>query len=523
MSADDHLIKKAFKRVLYTQKQIEELRECMDPVTGPRYFIENFMWIQHPTLGKVQFKPFPYQLEMLRSFHDFQSSISMLGRQLGKSTIAGAYLLWYAMFIPDSFILIASKSGADAKEIMARVRYAYENLPDHIRAGVKSYNKQSIEFDNESKIKATTTTGNTGRGMSISLLFLDEVAFIPHNVAEEMWTSISPTLSTGGKCIITSTPNTDEDLFANLWFGANKLSDEYGNAREIGENGFRPFKATWKDNPYRNEEWANKERMKIGEERFRREHEVEFISFEETLISSIKLNQMTPKDPIRKTPAQVRWFEEIKPMNTYVVALDPAMGSGGDNSAIQVLELPSMKQVAEWKHNRTSVEGQVRILKDILMELEDAGVMELYWSLESNNLGEAALVVIRDTGEENFPGTFLHDPVKQAGAGRRRQGFVTTNRTKIEACSRLKSMVENKKLKVNSGALISEMKNFIHRGQTYEARPGTTDDLVSAMLLALRMVQFIALWDDNTGSAISSSIDSDDDEDDSTMPMPFLF
>ncbi|BDR25843.1 hypothetical protein RVBP17_1140 [Pseudomonas phage sp. 30-3] len=522
MAAEDYLIKKAFKKVLYTDKQIEELKKCMDPINGPMYFMTNFVYIQHPTKGRLLFKPFPYQVGLLEAFHNYRYSIAMLGRQLGKSTVAGSYLLWYAMFVPDSFILVASKTGGDAKEIMGRIRFAYESLPDHIRAGAITYNKHSIEFDNGSKIKSTTTTENTGRGMSISLVYLDEMAFVPYNVAIEMWTSLSPTLSTGGKCIITSTPNTDEDLFADIWHNANKLTDEYGNERKIGANGFKPFKATWKDHPDRDENWATIEREKIGEERFRREHEVEFISFEETLINSIKLNQLESKTPIRKT-GQVRWYEEIKPTNTYVVGLDPSMGAGGDNAAIQVLELPTMKQVAEWQHNRTPVEGQVRLLNEILTEIQNAGVVELYWSLESNNLGEAALVVIRDTGEEYFPGTFLHDPVKQAGANsRKRQGFLTTNRTKIEACSRLKSLIENNKIKISSSALISELKNYVHRGSTFEARPGTTDDLVSALILTLRMTQFIALWDDNTNGAISASIEVVDEDDDS-MPMPFLF
>ena len=223
------------------------------------------------------------------------------------------------MFVPDSFILIASKSGADAKEIMARVRYAYESVPDHIRGGVTSYNKHSIDFDNGSRILSTTTTENTGRGLSLSLIYLDEFAFVEPRIAKELWTSLSPTLSTGGKCIITSTPNTDEDQFAELWFNANNLVDEFGNDRLVGSNGFNPFFATWAEHPDRDEVWAKEERGKIGEERFRREHECEFISFEETLINPIKLLALTHKDPIRKS-GQVRWFKEIDPSCSFLVA-----------------------------------------------------------------------------------------------------------------------------------------------------------------------------------------------------------
>ena len=148
---------------------------------------------------------------------------------VGKTTTAVGFLLWYAMFVPDSTILIAAHKYTGAQEIMQRLRYAYEMCPDMIRAGVVSYNKQSIEFENGSRIVAQTTTETTGRGMSISLLYLDEFAFVEPNIATEFWTSISPTLATGGKAIITSTPNSDEDQFSMIWKEANKRIEEQIN------------------------------------------------------------------------------------------------------------------------------------------------------------------------------------------------------------------------------------------------------------------------------------------------------
>ena len=270
---DDRLVKSAYKKVKYTKKQIDELAACMHPEAGPLFFLENFMWIQHPTKGRIQFAPYSYQYDLIEAYHNYRKSINMIGRQLGKTTVAAGYLLWYAMFIPDATILIASNKHDGALEIMQRVRYAYESIPDHIRCGVHSYNKKSIEFDNKSRIIAQTTTGNTGRGMSVSLVYLDEFAFVEQNIALEFWTSLSPTLATGGKCIITSTPDTDEDQFAQIWFNANKLTDEYGNQRNVGRNGFRPYFAKWNQHPDRDEAWAKEERESIGEDRFLREHE----------------------------------------------------------------------------------------------------------------------------------------------------------------------------------------------------------------------------------------------------------
>jgi hypothetical protein len=187
------------------------------------------------------------------------------------STSAAGYLLWYAMFNPDSTLLIAAHIARGSQEIMQRIRFAYENCPDHIKAGVTTYNKGSIDFENGSRIVSTTTTENTGRGMSITLLYLDEFAFVRNSIAKEFWAAISPTLSTGGKAIITSTPSSDEDQFAYIWKQANKTEDEYGNKTELGVNGFRAFKSTWDEHPERDQAYADQMRAQLGDDRFERE------------------------------------------------------------------------------------------------------------------------------------------------------------------------------------------------------------------------------------------------------------
>jgi len=171
MSGLEILVKKAYKKQSYTDQQLREFVACADPVTGPEYFLRNFFYIQHPTRGKLKFDPFSYQVDLIQVYHGNRFSINMLGRQMGKTTVASGYLLWYAMFVPDSTILIAAHKYTGAQEIMQRIRYAYEACPDHIRGGVVSYNKGSIDFDNSSRIVSATTTETTGRGMSISLLY----------------------------------------------------------------------------------------------------------------------------------------------------------------------------------------------------------------------------------------------------------------------------------------------------------------------------------------------------------------
>ena len=288
-SLDGVLIKKANQRESFTEDQINDLSKCMDPVTGYLYFSEHFAYIQHPVEGKLLFDPYTYQERLLESYHNHRFNINMLPRQTGKTTCAAIYLLWYAMFNPDQTILIAAHKYTGAQEIMQRIRYGYEMCPDHIRAGAVNYNKGSIEFENGSRIVSATTTGNTGRGMSISLLYCDEFAFVNPSIADEFWTSISPTLATGGRAIITSTPNSDEDTFATIWKQAEQKFDEHGNESDVGINGFHSFTCAWDEHPDRDDKWRDAEIGRIGEERFRREYGCEFLVFDETLISSIHL------------------------------------------------------------------------------------------------------------------------------------------------------------------------------------------------------------------------------------------
>lgn len=271
-SLDPKLVKKAHTKEAFTERQLNELAKCMDPVDGCMYFATNYAYIQHPLRGKIRFKPFAYQKNLISSYHKYRFSINLLPRQSGKTTCAAVYLLWYAMFHADQTILIAAHKYVGAQEIMQRIRYVYEFCPNYIRAGAVNYNKGSIEFENNSRIVSATTTSTTGRGMSISLLYCDEFSYVQNNIADDFWTSISPTLATGGRAIITSTPNSDEDTFATIWKEANKKFDENGFEQDVGINGFFPYTAHWSEHPDRNDKWAESEIGRIGIEKFRREY-----------------------------------------------------------------------------------------------------------------------------------------------------------------------------------------------------------------------------------------------------------
>jgi hypothetical protein len=476
------------------------------------YFMNNFFYIQHPVRGKMLYHPFEYQERLINNYHQNRFSISLMPRQTGKSTSAAGYLLWYAMFVPDATILIAAHKYLGAQEIMQRIRYAYELCPNHIRAGATSYNKGSLEFDNGSRIVSQTTTENTGRGMSITLLYLDEFAFVRPTIAKEFWTSITPTLSTGGKAIITSTPNSDEDQFAYIWKGANKIEDEFGNLRPngLGINGFKAFRAFWREHPDRDDKWAEEQRSQLGDERFRREMDCDFVINDETLIAPIKLLEIEGVEPIRKT-GQVRWYRNIEPDKMYIVALDPSLGTGGDPAAIQVFEADTTHQVAEWRHNRSDIPTQIKTMVDIIKELHLVTKNEkrIYFSVENNTIGEAALLSIAEYGEENIPGYFLSDNSVVTGTSRKfRKGFNTTHKSKLTACNKFKILVESGRMKIYSKPLVTELKTFVASGTSFAAKPGETDDLVMSSLLATRMLLLLQSYHTELDSHLKDHTDS---------------
>jgi hypothetical protein len=505
------LVKDPYTKTKFkNDKELQDFIKCCDPDTGYLYFMDNFFVIQHPTKGSMVYHPYDYQKRLINTYHNYRFSISLMPRQSGKSTSAAGYLLWYAMFVPDSTILIAAHKYTGAQEIMQRVRYAYENCPDHIKAGVTTYNKGSLDFENGSRIVSATTTENTGRGMSITLLYLDEFAFVRPSIAREFWTSITPTLSTGGKAIITSTPNSDEDQFAFIWKGANKTEDEFGNTTELGVNGFKSYRASWDEQPGRDQKWADEMKAQLGEDRFRREIGCEFIIADETLINPNTLLDLQGIEPITRM-GQVRWYQKPVKGNIYTVALDPSIGTGNDPAAIQIYEANTVTQVGEWKHNKTDIPTQIKLMAQINKYIVECTnePNNVYYSVENNSIGEAALVSLNEYGENNIPGIFISEP------GKKRKGFNTTNKSKLTACAKFKTLLESKKLTVNSRSLISELKAFVAHAGSYAAKVGDTDDLIMASLLSVRMIQELGSYHFELDSYVK-------DHEEFIAPLPFF-
>lgn len=431
------------------------------------------------------------------------------------STVSSMYLLWFAIFNFDKTILIASNKNKGAMEMISRIQYAYQHIPHWLKPGVTEdgWNKHSIKFDNDSRIESEATSENSGRGMSISLLYLDEFAFVAPSIADEFWTAIAPTLSTGGSCIMSSTPNGDSNLFAQIWRGA-----------QVDANGFFPVEVRWDQPPGRDEKFKEEQIGKIGELRWRQEYECEFLSSDALLIDSVVLSNLTKiiKEikPAFKIKDVVFW-KKPESGKTYLVGVDPATGSGEDFTVIEVVEFPAMVQVAEFRSNSMSSAFVYPILKNILKLLESAG-SNVFFSVENNGVGEGIIALYES---DEHPPEYAEFVSEQ---GKNRLGMTTTHKSKMRACLNLKEMIEKNTLKIVSPTLLKELKEYTRKSGSYAARTGSTDDCISAMLIIMRLLLEISSFEQDAFDKLHqieeeewSSSDYSDAGDDSPLPMIF--
>ena len=509
--AKNPFIKTAGEENEYTLEQFEELEKCSkDPV----HFIQTYCRIQHPVRGAINFDLYDYQVEMIEAYLHKKSVVVLSARQTGKSTVSSMFLLWFAMFHFDKTILIASNKNSGAMEMISRIQYAYQHVPSWLKPGVTEdgWNKHSMKFDNESRILSEATSENSGRGMSISLLYLDEFAFVPNNIADEFWTSITPTLATGGDCIMSSTPNGDINIFAQIWRGAL-----------VDVNGFYPIEVKWDQPPGRGEEFKEEQIAKLGERRWRQEYECEFLSSDALLIDSLVLinlskaiKDITPEYQMRDV---VFWKKPTKG-KTYLVGVDPSTGSGNDFTVIEVVEFPSMIQVAEFRSNTMSSAEAYLVLKNVLTYLEAAG-SSVYFSVENNGVGEGMIALYEaDEHPPEFSEFVSED-------GKKRLGMTTTKKVKMRACLNFKEMIEKNVIKLVSPMLVQELKEYTRKAGSYAARPGSTDDCISAMLIIMRILLEIGTFEQAAFDKMHYFEDDewtdDDYKDGDGAPLPMSF
>jgi len=456
----------------WTKKEVEEYSRCMK---DPLYFIQNYIMIVSLDEGLVPFKLYDFQKEMVGTFHSNRFTICKLPRQSGKSTTIIAYLLHYVLFNASVNVAILANKAATARDLLGRLQLAYEHLPKWLQQGVMSWNKGSLELENGSKILASSTSASAVRGGSYNIIFLDEFAYVPSNVAEQFFSSVYPTISSGKttKVMIVSTPH-GMNMFYKLW-----------NDAENERNTYVPIEVHWSEIPGRDEKWKAETIKNTSEQQFNTEFECEFLGSIDTLIKAQKLRTMSYVAPIASN-AGLDVFVKPQEGRTYVLTADVSRGTSNDYSAFLVFDVSEMpyRIVAKYRDNEIKPLLFPAKIYDVARAYNQAFVL-----IEVNDIGEQVATTMQfDLEYDNLIMASMRGRAGQIlgggfSGGRAQLGVRTTKAVKRIGCSNLKQMIEDDKLIIQDLQIISELSTFIVKGQSFEADSGCTDDLVACLFM----------------------------------------
>ena len=466
-------VKAPHSNLEYTPEQLREYKKCME---DPIYFAETYVKIMSVDFGTIPFTLYGFQKGMVNSFKDNRFSICKLPRQCGKSTTSVAFILWYVLFNQGKNVGILANKGELAQELLGRLQLAYESLPFWLQQGVETYNKRSINLENGSRIVATSSSGSAARGMSFSLLFLDEFAFVPPHDAEDFFRSVYPTISSGSdtKMIVVSTPK-GMNHFYKMWMEAQEQ-----------RSAFKPIEINWWDVPGRDDDWKQQQIANTSEDQFRQEFETQFIGSASTLISPTKLANMSFINPIRKKD-EVDFYEEPKEDHRYLITVDCARGLRLDYSAFVVFDVTTIpdKVVAKYRSNTVTPRIYPQFLANVGNYFNNAHIL-----VETNDVGGQVVGALHDDFEyENLLKTVTKGRAGFVlGEGQSSKLGVTTSASvKTKGCSNFKSLIETDKLLTTDYDIYVEMTTFTRKNDnvnsSFAAEPGTNDDLVMCMVL----------------------------------------
>ena len=471
-------LKKVGTEIQFTKDQIQEYLKCKE---DPVYFARNYIKIISLDEGIVPFKMWDFQEELIESFHENRFNIAKLPRQTGKSTTCVSYLLHYILFNDNVNVGILANKLSTARDLLGRLQLAYEQLPLWIQQGIVVYNKGSMELENGSKILAASTSASAVRGMSFNIIFLDEFAFIPNHIAEQFFSSVYPTITSGTstKVIIISTPN-GMNHFYKLWVDAQK-----------GRNGYAWSEVHWSKVPGRDAKWKETTIANTSERQFTQEFECEFLGSVDTLITAAKLRTLTYDDPIT-TNGSLDVYENPIPDHDYIICVDVSRGLAQDYSAFVVIDITRAPWQLVAKYRDKNVRPMLfpNIIYNVATNYNKAYVLT-----EVNDIGEAvAGSLFYDIEYENVLMCAMRGRagqiVGQGFSGNKTQMGVKMSKTvKAQGCSNLKTLIEDDKLLVKDYNIVSELTTFIQNKQSFEADEGYNDDLVMCLVIFAWLVQ----------------------------------
>ena len=465
-------LKKVGVPINFTQKQIKEYLKCKaDPV----YFARTYCKIVSLDEGLVPFNLYDFQEDMVRRFHSNRFNIAKLPRQTGKSTTVVAYLMHYALFNDNVNIGILANKAPTARELLGRLQLAYENLPTWLQQGIIAWNKGSMELENGSKILASSTSASAVRGMSFNIIFLDEFAFIPNHIAEQFFSSVYPTISSGKstKVIIISTPN-GMNMFYKLWHDA-----------ELGRNEYVTTEVHWSQVPGRDEKWKEQTIANTSLRQFTQEFECEFLGSVDTLISAAKLRSMSYDEPLSSSKG-LKIYENKIEGHEYLMTVDVSRGTNNDYSAFILYDITTVpyKVVGVYRNNEIKPMLFPNIINQVAKNYNNAFIL-----VEVNDIGDQVASILQyDLENENLLMCAMRGRagqlVGQGFSGSKTQlGVKTSTTVKKIGCSNLKQLIEADKLLVNDYEIISELTTFIQKKQSFEAEEGCNDDLAMCLVI----------------------------------------
>ena len=470
-------LKNVGQKINWTEKHLTEYMLCKE---DSEHFIRNFVKIIHVDRGLVSFEMYDYQKDMIHKFNDNRFVICKMPRQTGKSTTIIAFLLHYVLFNENVNVAILANKGAVARELLSRLQLAYEHLPKWLQQGVVIWNKGNIELENGSKILASATSGSAVRGSSFNIIFLDEFAHVPSNIAEQFFTSVYPTISSGEstKVLIVSTP-LGMNMFYKMWADALEK-----------RNNYVPVEVHWSEVPGRDEKWKQETIKNTSEVQFTQEFECEFIGSTHTLINATKLRMMVFKTPIFSKNGLDVYEEPIKNA-LYCMVVDTAQGKDLDYSAISIFDISQIpyRQVAKYRSNQISP----MLYPDIIFQIGKK--YNMAWILlEVNDVGsQVAETLHYDLEYENIIVSSMKGRAgQQIGGGFSKNiqlGIRTSKQLKRIGCSTLKEMIESDKLIISDFDTISELTTFAVKNNSYEAEEGSNDDLAMTLVIFSWLVQ----------------------------------
>ena len=466
-------------QVNFSPEQIEEYVKCSQ---DPLYFIKNYVKIVSLDKGLVPFEPYEYQERMIRTIHENRFVIGKLPRQTGKSTTIIAYMLHYVLFNQSMSVAILANKLSTARELLGRLKLAYEYLPMWLQQGVVEWNKGSIVLENGSKILASATSSSAVRGGSFNYIFLDEFAYVPQNVAEEFFSSVYPTITSGQstKVTIISTPK-GLNMFYRFWVNANKRPGE------DGKNEYVPIEVHWSDVPGRDDAWKKQTISNTSEEQFRTEFECEFLGSMHTLVHSEKLKCLVYKTPEFRNGEGLKVYARPVPGNKYITVVDTARGQGLDYHAYSVIDVTSIpyRQVVTFRNNQLAPMLYPNAIYPILRQYNNS-----YCLIEVNDIGGQVADILHDDLEyDNIVYVSMQGRKGQVvnggfgGKGGSLKGVKTSTAVKRIGCSILKNLIEDTKLVVEDFDTVDEFCSFVAKGDSFEAEENHNDDLVMTLVL----------------------------------------